>query len=142
MKSFIDLANEAEVLLNKELDSIAKVKKQLEKKTAELDLREESLNTQANNNEKRSASLNEREVEISQRETKVRRDSEVAAEMQAAGLARLDAEKSLAKAKTLNDDTTQKLEMLTTREVALSEREKTYKETVKKELMNGLFKSL
>ena len=135
--SFIQLAQQAQ----KELDG----------ETARLAQKESELNTEASAvagqlalAEKRTGELNAkekqlqtREEEVSRREINARRDSQVQEDLKNAQAHHVSATQELKKAQEYRDDAQMKLEDLQKRELALSEREKVYKQELELEVMRN-----
>ncbi len=132
--SFIQLAQQAQ----KELDGeVAR----LSQKEADLNLRASAVAGQLALADKRHGELNARatelqarEEEVSRRELTVRRDSEVKQDYTAAIDERLKSSTMLKKAQDEKDEAKMMLDDLSTRELALSEKMKTYREEIKQEI--------
>jgi len=135
--NFIQLAQETQ----KELDG---EKARLAQKEIELNTRATTLQTQIAANDKRTGELNAkaqelqaREEEVSRREIAQRRDSEVQKDLDTSIALNAKAVDERKKAQEYRDDARLKLEDLAKREIALSEREKTYKQEIELEVMRN-----
>lgn len=134
MKSFITLAQEVE--------------KELQARIAQLDARDSRMseketilaNTEASLEEKRikldtfERELLTRNEEVTRKEINVRRDEEVRNDIQQAAALRESASKDLKKAEETLAEVRQVREEVSKRELALAEREKTYKEEIRKQI--------
>lgn len=135
--SFITLATEAQ----KELDAEKAKLRDLE---VSLNTRASAVAAQLALAESRTGELNAkakelqaREEDVSRREITVRRDTDVEADRIAAAGDRVEADKSLKKAQELRDESLRELEKIKNRELALSEREKTYKQDIELQVMRN-----
>lgn len=132
--SFILLAEKAQKELEAEL---AKLKQ----KESELETKASLLADQKNLLDETQTKLNDykRELElrnelVTQKELRVRRDEDVQNDVATSEGYYQKADSALKKAEELNLDTNMKLEDLSKRELALSEKIKSYKEEVKQEI--------
>lgn len=141
MKTFIDLANEADIELSAERTEIAKQKKALEEKknivAKKLQDAEEAL-AKAQLFAKEIEARNE---EVSRKENTLKKQDDMAAWE----LALAEREKVLAKmVKKVEDDNAEvdfKLKEVEKREMELSDNKKKYKEQVEKEVMQSFLRS-
>lgn len=122
---------------------------EIKRREARLDAREQKLDERASvllateaSLDKRTAEMNARdrsqdlrEEKISHQEITLNRLAEADKNNQDSAARLKTVEEKLKKAQELNDDATQKLEEMLKREVALSEREKTYKEKIELDVM-------
>jgi hypothetical protein len=136
MVNFIEYASKAQEELNKERAEIAeKAQKQAEQasvlaaRTAALDEREAQIT-------KSEYELQEKQEKLSAWEAGKRREEEVVAIFDSAQSKLVEAQEKLKAASEKESDTRLALEDLSKRELALSEREKVYKEEIKTEIMN------
>ena len=134
MKSFIELAQQAD----KELAALTA---QVEDRDAKLSEKATILaNTEASLEEKRvqldtyERQLMARNEEVTRKEINVRRDEEVRADVQQAAALRDSAAKDLKKAEDTLMEVKQVREEVAKREMALAEREKNYKEEIRKQI--------
>lgn len=132
--SFIQLAQQAQ----RELDGETT---RLTQKEADLNTRSSAVAGQLALADKRHGELNAkekqlqaREEEVSRRELTVRRDTEVKRDYTAAIDERQKATEMLKKAQDEKDEAKMMLNDLSTRELALSEKMKTYREEIKQEI--------
>lgn len=135
--SFIQLAQQAQRELDGETERLAQ-------KEADLNTRSSAVAGQLELADKRHGELNAkekqlqvREEEVSRRELTVRRDSEVQQDLVSAQAHHKSATDELKKAQGYRDEAQMKLEDLSNRELALSEREKTYKQEIELEVMRN-----
>jgi hypothetical protein len=136
--SFIQLAQQAQRELDGETERLAQ-------KEADLNTRSSAVAGQLDLADKRHGELNAkekqlqaREEEVSRRELTVRRDLEVQQDYTAAVGERTEAATALKKAEAEKDEAKMMLLDLSSRELALSEREKTYREDIKKQIASKM----
>ncbi len=135
--SFIQLAQQAQKELDGETTRLAQ-------KEADLNTRSSAVAGQLALADKRHGELNAkekqlqaREEEVSRRELTARRDTQVQEDLKAAQAHHVSATEELKKAQEQRDDARMKLEDLEKRELALSEREKVYKQELELEVMRN-----
>lgn len=136
--NFTQLAQEVQ----KELDG---EKLRLSQKEEQINNRATAVQAQIALCDKRVGELNarerllqDREEEVSRRELTVRRDGAASADLQQAVLEREQANKALKAAAAQKDEARMLTEDLGKREIALSEKEKTYREEVKKQIASKM----
>jgi hypothetical protein len=96
---------------------------------------EESLRVVAVSQEEKRVELQNREEQVSRRELTVRRDQQVQDDLKAAHDLYKASEENRKKAQELKDSAQMQLDDLSKRELALSDREKTYKQDIELEVM-------
>jgi len=135
--SFIQLAQQAQKELDGETQRLKQKEDALNTKSASIAARESTVEAKENELSTKERELQLREEEVTRREINSRRDTDVQADLLLAQKERQDAANSLKKAQEYRDDARMKLEDLERREVALSEREKTYKQEIELEVMRN-----
>lgn len=136
--SFIKLAQDAQKELDGELLRLKQKDAKLDEKSSVLESKMATAEQKEAELSLKEKELQKREEEVARREMAVRRDSELQADLQAAIEERKTADKALKAAKEHEMDATLKLEDLSRREINLSEREKTYKEEIKKQVASKM----
>lgn len=135
MKTFIDFAKEAQVELEAERKAIEAEKDKLAKKASLLAARETKIEDGENELSIKAKELQLREEKVSMREGIIGREDKAAQDLKKAEENNREVTLKLKKSQELNDDATQKLAELSKRELALSEREKTYKQEIEMDVM-------
>lgn len=142
MFDFIEYATKAQTSLQAEMSKLDTKAADLEKvaseqaqKATDLLAREISLND-------KEKQLNDRESAVVMYEKTKKREEDVEAQYSEAMKAQTIAQELLKKSKEYDADASQKIAELEKRELALSEREKSYRETLQKEFAQKLFNTL
>jgi len=138
MKTFIDLAQEAQAELEAEKRALEVEKDKLAKKASLLAGRESKIDDQDKEVALKGKELQLREEKVSMREGIVGREDKAAKDLKDAEEAHRQSALNLKKSQELNNDATQKLAELSKRELALSEREKSYREEVKAQIASKM----
>lgn len=136
MINFIEYASKAQEELNKERQVLQDFEAKLQEKSSLLATREAGLDTREADIMKKEVEIQNRQEELSAWEVTKRREEEVVSLFDQANSKLVDSDKKLKEASEKHGETVQMLEELAKRELALSEKEKTYKEEVKKEMMD------
>lgn len=135
MKTFMDFAQSAQDELNAEKKAIEAEKEKLAKKASLLAARETKIEDEENVLSLKAKELQLREEKVSMREGIIGREDKAAQDLKKSEENNKSSMLSLKKAQELNDDATQKLAELSKRELALSEREKSYKQEIEMDVM-------
>lgn len=138
MKSFLQLAQDAQAELDARHSEIDKEAEKLAKKASLLASREAKIEDGEKELVLKVQELQDREERVSMREGVVNREQKAQEDRMAAETANRESELNLKKAKELNDDAVQKLAELSKRELALSEARKSYKAEVEMEVMKHI----
>lgn len=138
MKTFMDFAQEAQAELDAEKKAIETEKEKLAKKASLLAGRETKIEDGEKELVLKAKELQLREEKISMREGIIGREDKAEQDLKKAEDAHRQSELNLKKVVELNNDTTLKLQELSKRELALSEREKTYREEVKAQIASKM----
>lgn len=134
-ETFLSLAKKADELLKAKLEMVAAKEQAVSDKSASLASLEKSLTERESLIVSQEKSLQSREEEVSRKMAVVRADHEVRSDMDTVIHIKKENEKILKDAQAYRDEAKQKLEDLARRELALSEKEKTYKKEVELEVM-------
>ena len=136
--NFLTLAEQAQRELEGEL-------LRLEQKEADLNTKSSAVEAQLALADQRTAEaaskakeLQAREEEVTRREINMRKDTDLKADLQQAMAERKIAADALIEAKEARDAAKMSLLDLTKRELALSEREKTYREEIKQQIASKM----
>lgn len=136
--TFTQLAAQADSVLQAEHERVSAKEARLEKRASELAALEATLAQREAEVVKSEKALQVHEEEVSRKLAVVRRDEEAQRDLQSAS-AKLDTAQKLEKAaSTHKDEVKLMLEDLTRREIALSQREKEYKEEIELEIMRNM----
>lgn len=136
--TFIQLAEQAQRELEGESLRLSQKEAALGVKASAVEAQLALADEKISNAIKKEQELQAREEEVSRREINMRRDTALKADLQAAVKERQDAAADLRAAQQARDDTKMSLQDLTKRELALSEREKTYREEIKKQIASKM----
>ena len=126
--------------------------RELEGQTLRIEQKEADLNTKASaveaqlaladqrtaESSSKAKELQIREEEVTRREINMRKDTDLKADLQQAMAERKAATEALREAKEARDEARMSLQDLTKRELALSEREKTYREEIKQQIASKM----
>ena len=135
MKTFMDFAQEAQAELDAEKRAIEIEKDKLAKKASLLAGRESKIEDSEKEVSLKIKELELREEKVSMREGIIGREDKAASDLKAAEEKNRESTINLKKAQELSDDATQKLAEISKRELALSEREKKYKQEIEMDVM-------
>lgn len=131
----MDFAQEAQAELEAQHKALEVEKDKLAKKASLLASREAKLEDDEKLAVLKVKELQLREEKVSMREGVIGREDKAADDLKKAEENNREASLSLKKSQELNDDATQKLAELSKRELALSEREKSYKQEIEMDVM-------
>lgn len=134
---FIALATKAQKELDGEIARLKTYEDQLNIKASALASKTEQVEKKEGELNAKEKQLQAREEGVSMRELTVRRDTDVQKDLDTAISLNREAVEERRKAQEYRDDAKMKLEDLERREVALSEREKTYKQEIELEVMRN-----
>lgn len=134
---FIALATKAQKELDGEIARLKTYEDQLNIKSSTLASQVEQVEKKEGELNAKEKQLQSREEGVSMRELTVRRDTDVQKDLDTAISLNREAVEERRKAQEYRDDAKMKLEDLERREVALSEREKTYKQEIELEVMRN-----
>jgi len=134
---FIALATKAQKELDGEIARLKTYEDQLNIKASALASKTEQVEKREGELNAKEKQLQAREEGVSMRELTVRRDTDVQKDLDTAISLNREAVEERRKAQEYRDDAKMKLEDLERREVALSEREKTYKQEIELEVMRN-----
>jgi len=132
--TFTSLAQEADLLIKAEYDRLATRESRIETRASELAALEATLSDREGGIVRQEKSLQAREEEVERKLAVVRRDEESQRDLDGAVANRLTAEKLAKEAQTARDEAKMLLDELSKRELALSEREASYREEVKQQI--------
>lgn len=138
MANFIEYASKAQEELNGELQKLAKRETELAEKSKLLASREIELEKKQSELATRDAEYTAKKEELSIWEGKKIREESVQVMFDEANRKEVESEKRLKDAKDAVILADQKLAELSKRELALTEKEKTYKDDVMKEMMQKM----
>lgn len=134
---FIALATKAQKELDGEIARLKTYEDQLNIKSSTLASQVEQVEKKEGELNAKEKQLQSREEGVSMRELTVRRDTDVQKDLDTAISLNREAVEERRKAQEYRDDAKMKLEDLERREIALSEREKTYKQEIELEVMRN-----
>lgn len=134
---FISLAAQAQKELDGEKARLAKMEAELNTKASAVAGQLAEAVTKHGELNAKERQLQTREEDVSRRELAVRRDVEVQKDLETAMAVRREAVEDRKKAEEYRDEARMKLEDLEKRELALSEREKVYKQELELEVMRN-----
>lgn len=135
MANFIEYASKAQEELNNELQKIAERESVVSAKATANASREAELDKRESDLTLKDQELNAKREELSMWDSKKIKEEKVQEMFDSANLKEVESTKRLKDAKDALILADQKLAELTKRELNLSEREKTYREEVKQEIM-------
>jgi len=135
---FIQLAQQAQKELEGEKNRVAQKESKLETKASQLASKEADLLKFQEQLTLKERELQTREDVLTTKEMAVRRDSQVQSDLQVSEANREAAEQAYRKAEEARLETQLALEELSKRELALSDREKTYREEIKKQIASKM----
>lgn len=136
--SFIKLAQEAQHELEAEKTRLAKKEAKIDEKSSAVEAQLALAVEDTKAVEAKKRELQAYEEEVSRKAMSFKSDFDARTERQAAAGDRAEAEKARKDAKEYLDRSKQMLEELAKRELALSEREKTYKQDIENEVLRNI----
>lgn len=138
MKTFVEFAKEAQDELDAQKKALEAEKDKLAKKASLLASREAKIEDEEKSLVLKVKELQLREEKVSMREGIIGREDKAQQDLKKAEDAQRESEINLKKVTELNNDTTLKLQELSKRELALSEREKTYRDEIKAQIASKM----
>lgn len=139
MKSFVELAAEAQELLNKKMQEVADKMSELLIKEKEVEARSEEVSKGEGELQAKKDELKVREELVSTREQKMKSQEDIDNELSKTEMLRQQVADDMKKMLEMKGDMDTKERDLEQREIALSKRAEEYREEVKKEVVDKFF---
>jgi len=140
--SILNIASQMEAELNAKEKSLKDKELEIAKETTTLKALKKELETKRKELVKADKELTLREKEVINGLTNIRRDTELTEALASVEVSKDNVKKMLKEANEKNADADMKLAEVTKRELALAQKQKEYKDKIKKEIVEGFLKGI
>lgn len=140
--SILNIASQMEAELNAKEQSIKDRELEVAKEKAELGALKKELEAKRKELVKTEKELSIRQNEVNAGLINIRKDQELSDALASVEVSKDNVKKLLKEANEKDADATMKLELVAKRELALADREREYKDKIKKEIVEGFLKGI